>query len=161
MDGNEVAANPLAVAQAAAEAMYANDKASRMLGMTVEEVGPGYARLAMTVREDMVNGHAICHGGLIFALADSAFAFGCNAYNKVTVAQGCEIEFVASAMLEDRLTAVCRERSLRGRNGVYDVEVTRQDGETIALFRGKSRRIRGEIVPGLTGEDGVNGAGGA
>lgn len=143
-------ANPQAVAEAAAETMFANDRASQALGMSVDAVGPGYARLSMTVREDMVNGHAICHGGLIFTLADSAFAFGCNAYNDVTVAQGCEITFIAPAKLGDVLSAECVEKSLRGRNGVYDIAVTNQDGAAIALFRGKSRRIKGQVVPGLT-----------
>ena len=145
--------SPQKVAEAAAEAMFANDKASRALGMEIVEVGPGIATLRMTVRDDMVNGHAICHGGLIFTLADSAFAFGCNGYNRVTVAQGCEITFIAPAKLGDILTATCREVSLKGRNGVYDIAVTNQDNETIALFRGKSRRIKGEIVPGLTPQD--------
>ncbi|MCR9218636.1 MAG: hydroxyphenylacetyl-CoA thioesterase PaaI [Alphaproteobacteria bacterium] len=142
--------DPQTIAEAAADAMFEKDNASRALGMAIEEVRPGYARLTMTVREDMVNGHAICHGGLIFTLADSAFAFGCNSYNKATVASGCEIAFVAPAKLGDRLTAECRERVLRGRSGVYDIDVTNQDGETIAFFRGKSRQIKGEIVPGLT-----------
>lgn len=144
--------DPQAIAEAAARAMFEKDNASQALGMAIEAVRPGYARLTMTVREDMVNGHAICHGGLIFTLADSAFAFGCNSYNQVTVASGCEIAFVAPAKLGDRLTAECRERALRGRSGVYDIDVTNQDGETIAFFRGKSRRIKGEIVPGLTAE---------
>lgn len=145
--------DPQTVAEKAAEAMYAKDNASKGLGIEVDAIAPGYSRMTMTVREDMVNGHAICHGGLIFTLADSAFAFGCNAYNKITVAQGCEIEFIAPAKLGDRLIAECQERSLRGRNGIYDIEVRKENGERIALFRGKSRRIRGEIVPGLTPED--------
>jgi len=97
----------------------------------------------------MVNGHAICHGGFIFTLADSAFAFACNSYNFNTVAQGCSIEYLAPARESDVLTAAAQERSLSGRTGVYDIEVTNQRGETIALFRGKSYRIKGHIVEGL------------
>ncbi len=145
--------DPQKIAEAAAQAMFDKDNASQSLGMEIVSVGPGTATLSMTVREDMVNGHAICHGGLIFTLADSAFAFGCNAYNRVTVASGCEIAFVAPAKLGDRLTATCNEKILRGRNGVYDIEVTNQDGAVIAYFRGKSRQIKGQIVPGLTADE--------
>ncbi|MEQ8829226.1 MAG: hydroxyphenylacetyl-CoA thioesterase PaaI [Alphaproteobacteria bacterium] len=130
--------------------MLAADAATRGLGISVDAIGPGYAKLSMTVRDDMLNGHKTCHGGFLFALADSAFAFGCNAYNKVTVAQGCEIDYLCPGRLNDRLTAECREQALEGRSGVYDVRITNQDGVTIALFRGKSRRIKGVIVPGLT-----------
>jgi acyl-CoA thioesterase len=147
------ALSPQAVAERAAAAMYASDKATLALGMALDEVRPGYARLSMTVREDMLNGHGTCHGGLIFALADSAFAFGCNAYNKVTVAQGCEITFLAPVGPGARLTAECAERALAGRSGVYDVTITDEGGATVALFRGKSRRVKGEIVPGLTPEE--------
>jgi acyl-CoA thioesterase len=100
----------------------------------------------MTVRADMVNGHAICHGGLIFTLADSAFAFACNSHNLTTVASGCTIEFLAPAHEGDELTASAIERSVAGRTGVYDIEVTNQRGEVIALFRGKSHRIKGHVV---------------
>ena len=100
----------------------------------------------MTVRADMLNGHAICHGGFIFTLADSAFAFACNSYNLTTVASGCTIDFLAPAREGDVLTAVAHERSVSGRTGVYDIEVTNQHGETIALFRGKSYRIKGHVV---------------
>jgi acyl-CoA thioesterase len=100
----------------------------------------------MPVRDDMLNGHAICHGGLIFALADSAFAFACNSYNLSTVASGCAIEFIAPAREGDVLTARARERQLAGRTGVYDVEVTNARGEVVALFRGKSYRIKGHVV---------------
>jgi acyl-CoA thioesterase len=135
-----------ALARRVAERMFENDRASHGLGMRIVDVGPGFARLAMTVRGDMVNGHAICHGGFIFALADSAFAFACNSYNFSTVAQGCTIEYVAPAREGDVLTAIGRERSLAGRTGVYDIEVSNQQGQTIALFRGKSYRIKGHIV---------------
>src|SRR5437764_7122954 len=135
-----------ALSQNVAQRMFDNDRASRALGMAIAEIGPGSAKLTMTVRSDMVNGHAICHGGLIFTLADSAFAFACNSYNFNTVAQGCSIEYLAPAREGDVLTAVAQERSLAGRTGVYDIEVTNQHGETIALFRGKSYRIKGHIV---------------
>ena len=138
------------LAEACAEAMYSRDGASQMLGMQIEAVGPGTAVLSMTVRPDMVNGHHICHGGLIFTLADSTFAFACNSYNRVTVAAGCSIEYLAPARLGDRLTATGQERSLSGRSGVYDIQVTNQDGTLIALFRGKSARIQGQLID--TGE---------
>jgi acyl-CoA thioesterase len=136
-----------ALAQAAGRAMFASDRASQALGMVLEEVRPGYARMRMTVRADMVNGHDLCHGGIIFTLADSTFAFACNSHNHVTVAQGAAIEFLAPGKLGDVLTAVGEERHVRGRNGVYDIAVTNQDGERIALFRGKSFRLHGQIVP--------------
>ncbi len=135
-----------ALAARVADAMFARDRASRALGMRILKIGPGHAELAMTVRGDMVNGHAICHGGLVFTLADSAFAFACNSYNFNTVANGCTIEFLAPAREGDVLTAVAQERSQVGRNGVYDVEVRNQDGATIAHFRGKSTRIKGEVL---------------
>ena len=135
-----------ALAQRVADAMFARDRASRALGMRIVRIGPGHAELAMTVRNDMVNGHALCHGGLVFTLADSAFAFACNSYNFNTVANGCTIEFLAPAHEGDVLTAVAHERSQVGRNGIYDVEVRNQDGVTIAHFRGKSTRIKGEVV---------------
>jgi len=135
-----------ALAQRVADAMFARDRASQGLGMRITRVGPGHAELTMTVRGDMVNGHAICHGGFVFTLADSAFAFACNSYNMNTVANGCTIEFLAPAHEGDVLTAVAQERAQVGRNGVYDVEVRNQDGVTIAHFRGKSTRIKGEVL---------------
>ena len=135
-----------ALALRVAARMFENDRASRDLGMTIADVGPGHAELTMRVRADMLNGHAICHGGFIFTLADSAFAFACNSYNFNTVAQGCAIEFLAPAREGDVLTASGRERSLAARTGVYDIDVTNQRGESIALFRGKSYRIKGHIV---------------
>jgi acyl-CoA thioesterase len=138
--------DPHALARAAGEAMYEKDNASRGLGMTLEEIGPGYARMSMKVREDMVNGHDICHGGLIFTLADSTFAFACNSHNHVAVAQGANIEFLAPGKLGDMLTAIGEERHSAGKTGVYDIRVSNQDGRTIALFRGKSFRIGGHLV---------------
>jgi acyl-CoA thioesterase len=134
------------LAERVAAAMYARDTASKALGMKIANVSPGYAELTMPVRGDMLNGHAICHGGLIFTLADSAFAFACNSYNFNTVASGCGIDFVAPAREGDLLTARARERALAGRTGVYDVEVANQRGEIVALFRGKSYRIKGHLL---------------
>jgi acyl-CoA thioesterase len=135
-----------ALAERVAAGMYARDRASQAMGMQIAAIGPGYAELTMTVRADMLNGHAICHGGFIFTLADSAFAFACNTYNLTTVASGCAIDFVAPAREGDVLAAMARERSVSGRTGVYDIEVTNQRGETVAYFRGKSYRIKGHVV---------------
>jgi acyl-CoA thioesterase len=135
-----------ALARAVADRMFANDRASRTLGMSIVAVRPGYAELTMTMRADMLNGHAICHGGYVFTLSDSAFAFACNSYNFNPVAQGCAIEFLAPSREGDTLTARAVERSLAGRTGVYDIEVKNQRGETIALFRGKSYRIKGHVI---------------
>ena len=135
------------LAQAVGRAMYDADNASRSLGMVLDEIRPGQATLRMIVRDDMINGHDICHGGLIFTLADSAFAFACNARNQVTVAAGAEIHFISPARKGETLVAVARERASAGRSGVYDIEVTdRASGRLVALFRGRSRRIDGSIV---------------
>ena len=135
-----------ALAERVAAAMYPRDRASQGLGIRVAGVGPGRAELTMTVRPDMLNGHAICHGGFIFSLADSAFAFACNSYNLNTVASGCAIDFVAPAREGDVLTAFARERSASGRTGVYDIEVRNQRDEPIAFFRGRSYRIKGHVI---------------
>ena len=137
-----------ALAERVASSMYARDAASQALGMRVVRVGAGHAELSMRVRADMLNGHLICHGGFIFLLADSAFAYACNSYNLMTVASGCSIEFVAPAREDEVLIAVAQERSVSGRTGVYDIEVTNQDGAAIAFFRGKSYRIKGHVVDG-------------
>ena len=134
------------LARAAADAMWAQDRASRALGMAIAQIGPGSATLTMTVTEAMVNGHGLCHGGYIFTLADSAFAFACNSHNQRAVAQNCTITYVAPGRLDDSLTATCREVSRTGRSGIYDVTVTRQDGEAIAEFRGLSRTVKGTLV---------------
>jgi acyl-CoA thioesterase len=128
--------------------MYAQDRASQALGMRILEIRPGYARLVMSVREDMVNGHQICHGGLIFTLADSAFAFACNTYDAVTVASSGTVEFLLPARLGDELTAIAEERTRSKRTGVYDVTVRNQRGECVALFRGRSHEIGGRIGAG-------------
>ena len=126
--------------------MYASDRASQSLGIRIVALGAGTATLEMAVRDDMLNGHAICHGGFIFLLADSTFAFACNSYNRNTVAQGCSIEYLAPAHRGDVLRATGVERSRSGRTGVYDIDVRNQDGTTVALFRGKSYRIDGHVV---------------
>jgi acyl-CoA thioesterase len=133
---------PDAVARRSAEVMWSEDQASRALGMTITDVGPGQAVLEMVVRADMVNGQAIGHGGLTFTLADSAFAFACNSYNRRTVAAGAEIRFLAPTREGDRLVAEAVERSREGRDGVYDVTV--RCGDTVvAEFVGQSKEIRG------------------
>ncbi|PWE32824.1 hydroxyphenylacetyl-CoA thioesterase PaaI [Maritimibacter sp. 55A14] len=135
--------NPEDRARRSAEAMWAGDAASKWVGMTLEAVGPGTATTRMTVAGHHTNGHGICHGGVIFALADSAFAFACNSYNRSAVAQHNTISFIAPGKLGDTLTATAREISLAGRNGIYDVTVTDGTGATIAEFRGCSRIING------------------
>ena len=135
------------LAERAAAAMFAEDRASRGLGMEIASVAPGKAVLTMTVREDMVNGHGICHGGFIFLLADSSFAFACNSYNLSTVAAHADISFVKAASAGDTLTASARETFRAGRNGIYDIEVTDQTGAVVAHFRGKSRTIKGTVIP--------------
>jgi acyl-CoA thioesterase len=135
---------PEETARLSAEAMWAGDRASRALGMTIDAVGPGTATLSMTLREDMVNGHDIGHGGLTFALADSAFAFACNSYNRATVAAGAEIRFRCPTRLGDRLVATATEREREGRDGVYDVLVTVGD-EVVAVFSGRSKEIGGTL----------------
>jgi acyl-CoA thioesterase len=123
--------------------MWARDDASKWLGVKLDAVGPGSASMSMAVEKHHTNGHDICHGGFIFALADSAFAFACNSYNQVAVAQHNTISFIAPSFQGDRLTAVAREVTRNGRSGLYDVRVTNQDGRLIAEFRGASRVIKG------------------
>ncbi len=139
-------AEALQLAQDAADAMWSRDHAAQALGMVIVEVRPGTSRLTMPVRQDMVNGHAICHGGMLFTLADTAFAYACNSYNRNTVASACSIDFLAPAHLGDSLVAEAIERSQSGRTGVYDVTVSTATGKTVALFRGKSYRIQGEVI---------------
>jgi acyl-CoA thioesterase len=136
------------IARASAAAMWADDAASAGLGMEIVSVAPGQAMLAMTITERMCNGHKTCHGGFIFTLADSAFAFACNSHNDRTVAQHCSVTFVNPAELGDKLVALAVERQRSGRSGIYDVTVTRDEGVVIAEFRGHSRTIGGEWVPG-------------
>ncbi len=139
--------SPQALAEACAEAMWSNDSTSQRLGMTIERIAPGEATLALEVTEFMLNGHGLAHGGFIFTLADSAFAFACNGYNQRTVGHQAAITYMAPARLGDRLTAVAREIHRAGRNGVYDVRITNQDGAQIAEFRGHSRTVKGTHLP--------------
>ena len=142
-------ADPQALAQEVADAMWSRDPATQALGMRIVAIAPGSATLAMPVRADMLNGHGICHGGFMFTLADSAFAYACNSYNQNTVASACAIDFLAPAREGDVLEAEAIERSRAGRTGVYDITVRIHGGKTVALFRGKSYRIEGEVIAGL------------
>jgi len=135
-----------ALAELAGKTMYERDPASQALGMTLDEIRPGYARMSMRVRGDMLNGHATCHGGYIFMLADSAFAFACNSHNFNTVGAGCTIDYLAPGREGDLLVAEAVEQALQGKTGVYDIKVTNQDGRTVALFRGKSHRVSGMVA---------------
>ncbi|WP_027819233.1 hydroxyphenylacetyl-CoA thioesterase PaaI [Paraburkholderia bannensis] len=139
--------SPDELARATAQSMYEADGCSRALGMKLLDVRAGYARLSMAVRPEFLNGHQICHGGMIFTLADSTFAFACNSYNVSTVASGCSIEFLRPVQPDDVLTAEAIEQVLSGRNGIYDIRVTNRSGETVAMFRGKSAQIRGTVIP--------------
>ena len=136
--------SPQQLAERVRDGMLANDRTTRALGMRIIAVAPGGALLSMPVRDDMLNGHDICHGGLIATLADSAFAFACNSYNELTVASSFSIELIAPGRLGDVLTARCAEVSKAGRTGVYDTEVTNQRGERVAMFRGRSYTIKGK-----------------
>lgn len=134
------------LAELAGKTMYERDPASRALGMTLDAIRPGFARMSMRVREDMLNGHGTCHGGYIFMLADSAFSFACNSHNFNTVGAGCTIDYLAPGQAGDVLVAEAAEQALAGKTGVYDVAVRTQDGKLLALFRGKSHRIAGHVV---------------
>ena len=138
------APTPQQVADRVREGMFRNDRASRWLGMRILQVAPGQAVLQMTVRDEMLNGHDICHGGLITTLADSAFAFACNSYDELTVASGFTVDLLAPGRGGDVLTATCREVSKAGRTGVYDCEVVNQNGQRIAVFRGRSYTMKGK-----------------
>ncbi|MEM1090338.1 MAG: hydroxyphenylacetyl-CoA thioesterase PaaI [Pseudomonadota bacterium] len=136
----------LELARACADKMLADDRASRALGMNVSIPAQGEAVVTMTVRSDMVNGHDICHGGYIFTLADSAFAFACNGYNQVTVAAGAAIDFVRPGKLGDELTATAVEGHRGRRSGLYDVTVTNQDHKLVARFHGRSATVGPELI---------------
>lgn len=138
---------PDALARACADAMWADDEASQKLGMQIKQIAAGEAQIVMTLTKDMCNGHGTGHGGFIFSLADSAFAFACNAYNNRAVAQHCSITYVAPAWEGDVLTASAKEVGRFGRNGIYDIRVTNQDDQLIAEFRGHSRLVRGTHLP--------------
>jgi acyl-CoA thioesterase len=138
---------PQALAEACARRMMENDRASAGLGITLDRVAPGHATMSMTVTAEMINGHGACHGGYIFTLADSAFAFACNSRNQIMVAQQNQITYLSPGAEGDRLTATATEVSRQGRSGLYDVAVTRNDGTAIAQFRGLSRSIKGQHLP--------------
>ncbi|WP_394349617.1 hydroxyphenylacetyl-CoA thioesterase PaaI [Paracoccus thiocyanatus] len=135
------------LAEASAQAMWNDDSASQRLGMSLDHVAPGQATLSMTITQAMSNGHGNCHGGYIFTLADSAFAFACNSYNQLAVAQHCSISYLLPVRIGDRLTAQAREVSRRGRSGIYDIRITNQDGAHLAEFRGHSRTVKGTHLP--------------
>lgn len=140
---------PQQMAEHVREHMFAADHAAQALGMRVVSIAPGRAAVSMVVRADMINGHGICHGGLMATLCDTAFAYGCNAYNELTVASGFSVELLAPARLGDELTATCEEVSKGGRLGLYDVELRNQKGDRLALFRGHSYTARGKPVAAL------------
>jgi len=133
-------------AERSAAALYERDRASQQLGIRIVEVKPGQARVTMKVTADMVNGHEVCHGGYVFTLADSAFAFSCNTYNKSTVAAAASIDFLAPVRAGDELTATASEQWRSRRTGLYEVTVTNQHGERVALFRGRSHQLDGSVT---------------
>lgn len=143
---------PQALAERVAAEMYARDRAAQGLGIYLADIRPGYARMTMTARNDTLNGHAMRHGGFIFALADSAFAYACNGHNQTTVASGCAIEYLAPGREGATLSVEAIVQATTGRTGVYDISVTDEDGKRIAMFRGKSGRIMGKVVAGLSTE---------
>jgi acyl-CoA thioesterase len=146
---DQPAMSPQAIAERVGAGMFAEDAASPGLGMRIDAIGPGRARMCMSVRADMLNGFKVCHGGFIATLADSAFAFACNSYNELTVASGFSVDLVAPAYEGDLLTADAVEVMRRGRTGVYDVRVTNQRDELIAVFRGRSHAVKGKQVVAL------------
>ncbi|NMF99977.1 hydroxyphenylacetyl-CoA thioesterase PaaI [Aromatoleum toluolicum] len=138
--------DPQLVAERVREGMSENDRVLRANGIRFEAVGPGYAKVTMTVREEMLNGFRICHGGFITVLADTAFAYACNSYNEQTVASGISLDFMAPGRPGDLLCAEAQEVFAAGRTGVYDISVTNQKGELLAVMRGKSYRLKGRAV---------------
>jgi acyl-CoA thioesterase len=134
------------LAERCAAALYERDRASQSLGMTLTAVRPGWAQVRMSVREDMTNGHGVCHGGVVFMLADSAFAFACNSYNEATVAAAATIDFLLAAHAGDTLIAEAHELWRTKRNGIYEIVVCNQRNERLALFRGRSYRIDGQVA---------------
>lgn len=144
------ALDPEARAREVGRLMAADDRAAQHLGIELLDIGPGRARMRMRVRRELTNGHGICHGGYIFLLADTTFAYACNSHNQRAVAAGCSIEFLAPAHEGDVLTADGVERHLAGRHGVYDMTVHDQHGKLVALFRGKSATIKGRFFEEAT-----------
>ncbi|PWE53809.1 hydroxyphenylacetyl-CoA thioesterase PaaI [Metarhizobium album] len=139
--------SPHDIAKACADAMWVEDNATRHLGMTLVAIAPGAATISMAITGIMTNGHGTCHGGYIFTLADSAFAFACNSHNQKAVAQHCSVTYIAPAFKGDVLTAAAQEVSRRGRGGIYDIHITNQHGDQIAEFRGHSRTVKGTHLP--------------
>jgi acyl-CoA thioesterase len=139
-------ASPQSLAEACAKAMWAEDRASQALGMEIQRMAPGEAVMSMQVRQDMTNGHGMCHGGYIFTLADSAFAFACNTYDQATVAQQCAVTFIEPVQQGEVLTAHAVERNRAGRSGIYDVTVRDSRNNVVAEFRGHSRTIAGSLL---------------
>lgn len=137
---------PMDLAERCAEALFSRDLASRSLGMELLSVAPGSAKVSMPVRADMIQGHGTCHGGFIFSLADSAFAVACNSYNEASIGMACSIDYISPARRADVLTAVCIEKDRGGRTGHYDVRVENQSGQLIALFHGKSYKVKGSVL---------------
>jgi acyl-CoA thioesterase len=138
--------HPTDLAQRCADVMYAADTASQHLGITVHDVAPGHAMVQMQVSDQMLNGHGICHGGYVFTLADTAFAFACNTYNDVTVAAGADISFLEPVAAATSLTATAHETHRRGRSGLYDVSVRTGEGTVVAEFRGRSRSLGRPLI---------------
>ncbi len=138
---------PQELAEACARQMWSDGRASQQMGMEITHIAPGEATIQMTLTERLTNGHGNAHGGFLFTLADSAFAFACNSYNQITVAQHCSITYIAPGTLGDRLTATAREISRKGRSGIYDIRITREDGTVIAEFRGHSRSLGKTMLP--------------
>ena len=134
------------IAEACGVTMHEKDRMARLLGIALDEVAPGRARVSMTVRDDMANSIGTCHGGIIFALADCAFAYSCNRRNRKTVAAGAGIDFVSAARPGDRLTAIAEERALVGRTGIYVVRVVDQSDGLVAFFRGRARGVAGTVL---------------
>lgn len=147
--------DPQAVAERVLSVLAERDTAARGIGAVFESIGPGRARISMTVREDMLNGFGICHGGIITVLADTAFAFSCNSYNEMTVASGVSLDFVTPGQPGDVLTAEAREVFTTGRTGVYDIDVTNQKGQLVAVMRGKSYRLKGRRIVDLEVDESV------
>ncbi|MBK4216472.1 hydroxyphenylacetyl-CoA thioesterase PaaI [Paracoccus caeni] len=138
---------PQEIAEASARAMWNDDSASQRLNMALDHIAPGQATLSMTITADMSNGHGTCHGGYIFTLADSAFAFACNSYNQMAVAQHCSVTYLIPGHIGDRLTATATETHRLGRSGIYDIRITNQTGAHVAEFRGHSRTVKGTHLP--------------
>lgn len=138
---------PQEIAELCADILWRNDSASKKLGVRIENISPGAAETTMSVGQDMLNGHGMCHGGFLFTLADSTFAFACNTYNQRCVAQHCSISYLAPAFVGEKLTAFATETSRRGKNGIYDIRIVNEKRETIVEFRGYSRTVKGTLLP--------------